>query len=624
MNTARLLCLLLTAVPAVLSAQTGIPVSGMTACDAQLQSLLNTYGIPGAQFALARNGKLVYDRAFGHADLQGQMPTRPDHLFRVASVSKPITAVAIMELVENGELALSDAVFGSGGLLADHPYLQEVVYTDMRLEDITVEHLLRHTGGWDRSINCFPTPTAPYTWTTPGCDPISAPLYVAATLGESNPIAKEALVRFLMERGLDHTPGTVYAYSNIGYLVLGLVIEQVSGMSYEDYVKSAVFEPLGICDAHLGRNLPADQLEREVEYEGEGYTTLSCYGTGQVVPWEYGGWNLEAMDAHGGWVASARELVKLLVAVDGFTTKPDILSSASVATMTAPSSTNTNYAFGWSVNSANNWWHTGALDGTASMIVRSSNGYTWALLLNKRLTNAQANAFWGAVDALGWNCIAGTTSWPTHDLMAMPLNNATDLSATPAGGGTVQVQCTAGDGDGRLVVVRPAGSPLAFPVDGVDYQANATYGLGDDLGNGTYVVSSGTATSITVDGFTGTGSYVVSVFEYTKNAATGQNALYKRCGRSDVEVNASSGVGVADRDAARATRLQLRGTLLELGSTVGGNMAVELLDGAGRVVLARSITQGQAVTLGGLATGVYTARLLEAGHVVEALRVVIL
>ncbi len=621
MITARLLFLLLSGVPTVLSAQTGIPVSGMTSCDAQMQSLLSTYGIPGGQFALARNGKLVYDRAFGHADLQGLEPTRPDHLFRVASVSKPITAVAIMQLVQNGELALSDLVFGTGGVLGEHPYLQEVDYTDQRLEDITVEHLLRHTGGWDRDISCFPTPTAPYTWTTPGCDPISAPLHVAATLGESNPIAKEALVRFLMERGLDHTPGTVYAYSNIGYLVLGLVIEEVTGMSYENHVRTAVFEPLGICDAHVGRNLLSDKLEREVEYEGEGYTTPSCYGTGSAVPWEYGGWNLEAMDAHGGWVFSARELVKLLVAVDGFSTKPDMLSSASVATMTASSSTNVNYALGWQVNSANNWWHTGALDGTASMIVRSSNGYTWALLLNKRLTNAQANAFWGAVDGLGWNCIAGTSIWPTHDLMAMPLANATDLTALPLGGGGVQVQCTAGDGDGRLVVVRPAGTPLAFPVDGVDYQANTTYGLGDDLGNGTYVVSTGTATSITVDGFTGPGNHVVSVFEYTKNAATGQNTLYKRCGRSDVEVNGSSGVGVGETGPASADLLVLRGTALELVSASATARVVELVDGQGRVVLSRTIAPGLPIDLSGLAAGVYTARSLERDAVLAAQRI---
>ncbi|HOY29160.1 MAG TPA: hypothetical protein PLR96_09310, partial [Flavobacteriales bacterium] len=372
---------------------------------------------------------------------------------------------------------------------------------------------------------------------------------------------------------------------------------------------------------HVGRNLLSDKLEREVEYEGEGYTTPSCYGTGSAVPWEYGGWNLEAMDAHGGWVFSARELVKLLVAVDGFSTKPDMLSSASIATMTASSGTNANYALGWSVNSANNWWHTGALDGTASMIVRSSNGYTWALLLNKRLTNAQANAFWGAVDGLGWNCIAGTSSWPTHDLMAMPLANATDLTALPLGGGGVQVQCTAGDGDGRLVVVRPAGTPLAFPVDGVDYQASATYGLGDDLGNGTYVVSTGTATSITVDGFTGPGSQVVSVFEYTKNAATGQYALYKRCGRNDVEVNGSSGVGVGETGPASADLLVLRGTALELVSASATARVVELVDGQGRVVLSRTIAPGRPIDLSGLAAGVYTARSVERDAVLAAQRI---
>lgn len=200
--------LLALSAPFNLTAQTGIAVPGMSACDAQVQALLNTYNIPGAAFALSRNGKLVYDRAFGNADLAQSQATRPHNLFRLASVSKPITGIAIMKLVQNGQLALGDHVFGPGGLLEDHPYLGAVSYTDTRLNNVTIQQLLQHTGGWDRGLSCFPSPTSPYPWHTPGCDPISAPLYVTASLGESNPVSRLALIRFLMQRGLDHDPGT--------------------------------------------------------------------------------------------------------------------------------------------------------------------------------------------------------------------------------------------------------------------------------------------------------------------------------------------------------------------------------------------------------------------------------
>ncbi|HRF80776.1 MAG TPA: serine hydrolase domain-containing protein, partial [Flavobacteriales bacterium] len=257
-------------------AQTGIAVPQMTGCDAHVQSLLSTFNIPGASFALSRQGKLVYDRAFGNANLAGTEPVQPYHRFRLASLSKPITGVAAMAAVQQGLFSLDDHPFGAGGLLADHPYLGDVVYTDQRLDQITIRQLLQHTAGWDRDINCFPAPTSPYTFNQPGCDPIVVPLHVTQTLGETGVITKEMLVRFLMEGGLDHNPGSTYAYSNIGYLVVGICIEVASGMSYESYVQE-LFAPVGVCDLQVGNTLLQDKLEREVEYRGEGGSSLSLY-----------------------------------------------------------------------------------------------------------------------------------------------------------------------------------------------------------------------------------------------------------------------------------------------------------------------------------------------------------
>jgi len=604
-------------------AQTGIAVPQMTGCDAQVQSLLSTFNIPGASFALSRQGKLVYDRAFGNADLAGTEPVRPYHRFRLASLSKPITGVAAMAAVQQGLFSLDDHPFGAGGLLADHPYLGNVVYTDQRLDQITIRQLLQHTAGWNREINCFPAPTSPYTFNQPGCDPIVVPLHVTQTLGETGVITKEMLVRFLMEGGLDHNPGSTYAYSNIGYLVVGICIEMTSGMSYESYVQE-LFAPAGVCDLQVGNTLLQDKLEREVEYRGEGGASLSFYGTGAMVPWEYGAYNINAMDAHGGWVCSARDLVKLISVVDGFTTVPDILPSTQINTMVSPSAQNSNYALGWQVNGANNWWHTGSLDGTATMLVRSWNGYNWALLLNKRLSNAQANAFWNAVDALGWNCISATSTWPTHDLMAMPRVSATNTQAQVVAPGQLNVSWQAGDGDGRVVVLRPADAPLRFPSDGVDYVApNTDFGTGSDLGDGSYVVYVGSGTNVEITGIPG-GEFVAHVFEYTRSAATGQHALYRLCDRSDVQIDMVVGL-TEHRSGTHHMRVrQNDGQWRVEAEGAPPSSTLSVVDATGRVVLnGTPLRTGATLDLRDQASGLYTVLLLDQGRLLASQRQVL-
>src|SRR5215216_4992432 len=103
-------------------AQTGIPAGSMSQCDTQMQTFMTNYQIPGATLAIAKNGRLVYMRAFGRADQAGTEVTRPDHMFRIASISKPITSIAIMQLIESGQLSLSDKPFGPGGILNVDPY----------------------------------------------------------------------------------------------------------------------------------------------------------------------------------------------------------------------------------------------------------------------------------------------------------------------------------------------------------------------------------------------------------------------------------------------------------------------------------------------------------------------
>lgn len=524
----------------LLHAQTGIAIPQMTSCDNLVNTFMTTHSIPGLSLAIAKDGKLVYHRAFGTVDQAGTEITLPHHLFRIASVSKPITAIAIMKMVEQNQISLSDKVFGSGGLLENHSSISTANITDARLYDITVQHLLEHAAGWDRNANCFPNPTSPYPYFFSGCDPIVAPLHVTETLGTANPATEEDMITYLLEKGVDHAPNSTYAYSNIGYLVLGEIIEEISGLSYEAYVQTSILDQLGICDMHMANNLLTDKQEREVEYIGNGFTNLSCYNTGNYVPWEYGGFNIEAMDAHGGWIATTRDLVKLVLAVDGFSSTPDILSSASITTMTTPSTHNSNYALGWSVNSADNWWHTGALDGTASIIVRTSGEYTWAMLLNKRQIGANANQFWADLDNLPWSCVLGTSSFPSHDLLEIPLSNSSGIGFTSVEDSSVAISWTNGDGDKRIVVVRENDEIETFPLDGQSYAADPSFALGDDLGSNTFVVYNGSGTSVTVSDLTPGTTYQVRVFEYNESVSTGNYPLYKLCGGDMQSVTTST------------------------------------------------------------------------------------
>jgi CubicO group peptidase (beta-lactamase class C family) len=600
------------------SAQTGIEVPEMTVCEAEFQNFISTYDIPGMTIAMAINGKLSYARAFGKSDIGLSEDMQPYNMLRIASISKPITSIALMKMIENGQLNLSDKVFGVGGLLENHWYFSTINITDSRIYDITVQMLLEHSAGFDSSQNCFPNPTSPYPYFFGGCDPIAAPLHVTQTLGETNPATEEMLVTFLLEKGLDFDPGTAYAYSNMGYLILGEIIEEVSGMSYEEYVKQTILHPLGIYDMHLGKNLLADKMEREGEYIGEGFTNLSVYGDGATLPWEYGGFNLEAFDAHGGWVATARDMVKLLVAIDGFSTYPDILSPASITSMTTPSANNQYYAKGWQVNQYNNWWHTGAVDGTASVWVRASGigGVNWAIILNKRITQGPSAAFWNALDNLGWNCLYNPafTTIPAHDFFAAPTANANTVSATNVTDNSMTISWNNGNGTSRIVVANetidtPLNSPSdfsAYPLDGTDYTANPQFGSGDNLGDDSFVVYNGTGTSVDISGLDPGKEYAIRVYEYNQNTTTGNNALYLLGNVEDFKQSTTS-LGIDD-NAFKAS-IKIHPTMVSDVINVTMNNGLSDVDYEIYNLIGKKISHGtlnnNVIKVSDLASGIY-------------------
>ncbi len=395
--------------PADISTITGLAQPSLAPLDAMMQDLLATQGAIGASLAVTRGGQLVYARGFGQSDQEVHQPVQPHSLFRIASLSKPITAVAIMRLVESRRLNLEDRVC---------QVLELKQTTDPRWQQVTIRQLLQHTGGWDRDVSF---------------DPMFRSVEIAKDKQGSPPAMPWQIIRYMTDRPLDFDPGSRYAYSNFGYSLLGRVVERVSGQAYDAHVRARVLAPLGIGRMRLGATLLPGRAAGEVRYyDMKNRTGPAVMGPelGKPVPLPYGAWCLEAMDAHGGWLASAVDLVRFASALDPTARRP-LLNSASMQTLLAcpegaaghdaegkPKAVY--YGCGWSVRQAgrgHNTWHTGALAGTSTLLVRRHDGFCWAVLFNTR-QGEKGRDLAAVVDPLVHKAVNAVTQWPGGDLFA--------------------------------------------------------------------------------------------------------------------------------------------------------------------------------------------------------------
>ena len=387
----------------------GAAVPGMDSYDRTITDFMRQHAIPGGAVAVMRDGRLIYARGFGYADVENRMPVQPDALFRIASVSKTITSAAVMKLVEEGRLTLDDLV---APLIADlAPAAGAAV--DPRWGQITIRQLLNHTGGWDREK-------------PGGFDPMDRPGVAAEAVGAPAPASTETLIRYMKGMPLDFDPGQRWAYSNFGYAILGVVIKRLSGMPYEDYVRSRVLLPVGAGRTRSGRSRMSEALAGEVRYYSPGVgvnepLVPSVFPGEGLVPLNYGGFYMEGNFASGGWVSSTVDLLRFVGGVDGRPDRPDILGAALVAQMTGSGAPvcpggGCYYGAGWFVAPTHgdaNWWHGGTLPGTTAMLVRTYHNFAWIGLFNTRSFTANLEA---ELDAALWTAHAGVTAFPTHDL----------------------------------------------------------------------------------------------------------------------------------------------------------------------------------------------------------------
>jgi N-acyl-D-amino-acid deacylase len=381
------------------------------AFDPEILAFMEPRQIPGGALAVVKDRRLVYAKAYGWSDREKKVPVRPDSLFRIASISKPITAAAVMQLVEKSKLSLEQPAFAL--LSPDHcPAGNSPL--DARIRQITLRNLLDHTGGWDRDKSF---------------DPMFRCRIIAEKQGVPCPPGSRAIICYMLGQKLDFDPGSRYAYSNLGYSVLGRIIEKVTGVPYERYVKEKVLSPLGIQRMRLGQS--RETAPSEVKYHTPDNSTTKSVFDNATVPWPYGGFCLEAMDAHGGWLASAVDLARFASGLDDPSACPILRSSTLAAMYERPAApvgrdengklTSSYYSCGWMVRPVGsrgkaNYWHNGSLPGTNTLLVRRSDGLSWAVLFNQR--NDDKKLPDSAIDPAMHRAADAVAEWPKTDLFS--------------------------------------------------------------------------------------------------------------------------------------------------------------------------------------------------------------
>ncbi|WP_293298026.1 serine hydrolase [Pedobacter sp. UBA4863] len=344
--------------------------------DDDMNNFVAKYQLPGVSIAIVKGGKLVYAKGYGLADKETLTNVDTSSLFRIASLSKWITSTAIMKLVQEGNFTVNDKVFGTGAILGNtygtQPYGPNIT-------NITVNDLLHHTaGGWGNSSN--------------------DPMFSSPELN-----ADDHISWVLNSVPLINQPGAVLDYSNVGFSILCRIIEKISGKPYEQYVRENIFKPAGIKNMQIGTSALSGRKPNEVKY----------YGIGTANPYGYHANAITRLGGVGGWIASPIDLMRFLVRVDGFDTVSDILTPQTLNIMSAKTANSGNYACGFLVSNNGNWYHGGTLTGTRAWMVKTTTGFSWAILIN---TSASGNLNTD-LDKLIWPAVNNaSTPWPTKDL----------------------------------------------------------------------------------------------------------------------------------------------------------------------------------------------------------------
>ncbi|MDP2898381.1 MAG: serine hydrolase [bacterium] len=371
----------------------GIPRPQLQAFDDAMQQFMRDRGLQCGTLCVARDDTIVLERGYGWKTADHSVPLRCDALLRIASLVKPITDAAITKLVAAKALDFSDFAFDLGqsnpGILSISP----VNTPDPDLDTITVQHLLGHEGGWDSKVSG---------------DPMFKEIFIANALGVSPPPTKMQTVNYWTGQPLDFVPGMDDKYANFGYMLLGLIVEEVTTKLYTTYIQDEIFTPIGVppSEIELGRSLPGMRNPREPWYFDPD-SGKNVFNPSQTVPYPDGGWYLEAMEAHGGLICSAR-------AYTTFLTRYWINGEPRGAGESA------NFTF------------FGSLDGTFTCGRQMPSGVSYSAFFNQREDCTGFGTDDVGAAGSGWTAdltqlldaaANGVTSWPANDPQTIPMQD---------------------------------------------------------------------------------------------------------------------------------------------------------------------------------------------------------
>lgn len=332
--------------------------TGIKELDKLIYQFKEEYSIPGISFAISKTNKseIVYKSGIGFAVEEELVRAQPNHLFRLASVSKQFTSISIMKLIQDGKLTVNSKVFGPDGILKD-----EFPSANAHAAKVTIRTLLDHSTGWGG-----------------GEDPMfDGGKFANQTLDQ--------LIDYVLKMTPTGDPGTKFAYFNMGYGILGKVIEKISGKKFEVYMKEVLAEA-GITDIHVGGS-------KKAIISGDSESRRA----NEAVYFSQGGYNgynnnMQVIAAAGGVIASPEQMLKLLTYIDGRDNIPDILTPE-IRNLMLTKSQGSTYALGWRLGHRlypDSWFHGGNVAGTASFWVMGPD-INCVILCNSRayISNAK-------------------------------------------------------------------------------------------------------------------------------------------------------------------------------------------------------------------------------------------
>jgi D-alanyl-D-alanine carboxypeptidase len=327
--------------------------------DHFLTQELSSKRIPGMSVCIVRHGKVLFAKGYGSANLELSVPATDHTVYELASLTKPFTATAVMMLVEEGKLSLQD------------PLAKYFPTAPSTWEHITVGQLLSHTSGFGDffSMADFRT-NSDFAW--------------------SREYSPAEILPLLLKVPILSAPGAKWSYSNIGYYILGFIIEKVSGQSYEEFLRQRIFKPLGMTET---RRMSRSDI---VPGRASGYTWengILKNATYTSVTWAF---------SEGGLVSSVSDLAKATAGLFG----DKLLQKKTLDSMwqryQLNDGTSASYGMGWNVGSdpkRRQIYHSGNKPGFASIIRHyPDEGLTVVVLLNADNQPAEgANGDVGAI-----------------------------------------------------------------------------------------------------------------------------------------------------------------------------------------------------------------------------------